>query len=95
MALISKPDLLFTDYRWNAYPSDDPRVTGKPDNTLLNRHEGYEVLYFINKFCETHGLKQKASGTKIEKMLRNHLPGNIRSQQEIAKWVANSWKSFQ
>jgi hypothetical protein len=93
MALISKADLFYKDYKWTAYPTDDPRITGKPDSTLLNRHEGYEVLYFLNKFAEKHGLKEKASATKAEKMIRIELPSTSRSQENVAKWLVENWKT--
>lgn len=90
MALISKADLFYKDYKWTAYPTDDPRITGKPDSTFLNRHEGYEVLYFINKFAEKYGFKEKASATKTEKMIRNELPTTTRSQENVAKWLVDN-----
>jgi hypothetical protein len=34
----------------------DARVSGPPDDLLLSRKEGYEVLYFISKFCQLHKL---------------------------------------
>lgn len=93
MALISRADLYYNDYKWTAYPTDDPRVTGKPDSTLLNRHEGYEVLYFINKFAENHNLKEKASAAKMEKMIRNELPSTTRSQENVMSWIVDNWKT--
>lgn len=92
MGVISKSDLFYTDYSWTAVAGDDPKVTGKPDSTFLNRNEGYEVLYFINKFMEMYDLKNKSTATKIEKMIRNELPGDIRSQENVKKWVAMNWE---
>lgn len=93
MELISRADLYYKDYKWTAYPNDDPRVTGKPDSTFLNRHEGYEILYFINKFVESYGLKEKSIATKTEKMIRNELPSTTRSQENVVKWIVDNWKS--
>lgn len=91
MALMAKSDLYYTDYKWTAYGGDDPKITGKPDNTLFNRHEGYEVLYLINSFSEKHAFKQKEYGTKIEKMIRNELPSDIRGQEKVVSWIENNW----
>ncbi|MDQ1299065.1 MAG: hypothetical protein QG558_1604 [Campylobacterota bacterium] len=44
MGLITKNDLIYKDYSWTAISGDNPKVTGEPDSTLFNRHEGYEVL---------------------------------------------------
>tara|TARA_R110002124_G_scaffold17532_3_gene73502 strand:- start:384161 stop:384451 length:291 start_codon:yes stop_codon:yes gene_type:complete len=93
MGLISKNDLYYKDYSWTAVKGDDPTVSGEPDSSLLSRKEGYEVLYFINKFCEIHKLKQKASAIKVEKMIRNEVPGNQRSQENVRKWLFDNWKN--
>jgi len=91
MPLLSKADLVGT-YSWTAIKGDDPRVSGPPDSTLLNRHEGYEVLYFINKLAEIHNLAQKASGLKIEKMLKS-VPSDQRSQEHVKAWIEANWSS--
>ena len=83
--------MVYTDYQWTAYPNDDPKVTGNPDSTLLNRSEGYEVLYFINAFAEKHGFLKKTSGNALEKMIREDLPSDIRSQEGIMMWIEENW----
>ncbi|MFZ4455479.1 MAG: hypothetical protein ACOYOT_04590 [Bacteroidales bacterium] len=93
MVVISKEDLYYKDYSWSVYANDDSHVTGQPDSTLLNRKEGYEIVYFINKFCEIYKFEQKASAQKVEKMIRNEVPENIRSQTNIKEWIATNWKN--
>lgn len=93
MALLNKSDLKY-EYVWTTYQDDDPRITGKPDSTLLNREEGYEMLYFINKFAKLYNLKKKASGLKIEEMIKSRLPSNIRSQEKIKTWIYDNWKKY-
>jgi hypothetical protein len=99
MPTISKEDLLYKDYSWTALRHDDPRVTGDPDATLLNRREGYEVLHFINRFCERHTWNpsppSKASALKVERLIRQHLPGTIRSRESIDKWLVENWGKYQ
>jgi hypothetical protein len=70
MALFKKSDMQFKDYQWTAYPNDNPKVTGKPDSTRFNRHEGYEVLYLINALAEEWNFKNVDSCLKMEKMIR-------------------------
>lgn len=91
MALVTASDLYYKDYSWTTYKSDDPKITGEPDSTLLNRKEGYEMLYFINKFAEIHSLKNKSSATKIERMIQEEVPGSVRSQEAIKSWIENNW----
>ncbi|WP_339649769.1 hypothetical protein [Halopseudomonas pelagia] len=93
MPLLSKSDLKYT-YSWTAIAPDDPQVTGTPDSVLLNRNEGYEVLAFINRFAETREFKYKASGTKVERLIKEHLPGDIRSHKNVSKWLADNWKKY-
>lgn len=90
MALLTSKDLQYS-YSWTAYRGDNPKVTGNPDNTLLNRKEGYEILYFINKLASIWNLNHKSSGTKMEKMIQEKVPGNIRSQKNIKQWISDHW----
>lgn len=94
MDLLQKGDLHFTDYSWTAIKGDDPRITGEPDSTLFNRHEGYEMLYMINKLAERYGWTFKHIGQKAERMLHQHLPGDIRSQSNVVLWLERNWASF-
>jgi hypothetical protein len=93
MTLLQKSDLQF-QYSWTVIPPDSPRITGKPDSTLLNRGEGYEMLSFINNFAVSHGLKQKTSGLKTERLTKKHLPGDIRSRANIQKWLVDNWDKY-
>ena len=93
MNLLNKSDLIYS-YSWTVYGNDDPKVSGFSDNTLFNRKEGYEVLYLINKIADENGLTQKSSGTKMEKMIHNHLPGNIRSQENVKNWIINNLNNY-
>jgi hypothetical protein len=93
MGLISKSNLQY-NYSWTAIAGDNPKVTGEPDSTLFNRNEGYEVLYLINKLAELWSFKQKASCLKLEKMIKHHLPSDVRSQINVKKWLADNWENY-
>lgn len=90
MALLDRGDLKYT-YSWTAIAPDDPRATGRPDSTLLNRGEGYEVLPFINRLAEEQGWKQKASGLRVEKMIHDDLPSDQRSHAHVKEWILAHW----
>ena len=92
MNAITKEDLYYTNYFWTVLSGDNPKITGEPDSTLLNRQEGYEVLYFINKFAEINELKLKKSVTKVERMIQEEVPGDIRSQRKIMEWIERNWE---
>ncbi len=86
MAYFTKEDLFYKDYDWKAKEEDDnPGITGFPDNIRLARHEGYEVLYFINKIARENNWSStdKAGGHKLEKMLRNAVPTDMVDRKAI------------
>lgn len=88
--VFSKGDLFYEDYKWTAYPSDDPKVTGKPDSTYLNRGEGYEMVYFIDRYMKSKDWKHKDIGQSIEKFLRKSKSGS----QSHADWIKELNKDF-
>lgn len=94
MALFNKSDMQYNDYQWTAYPNDNPRVTGKPDSTRFNRHEGYEVLYLINALAELWQFKLVNSCIKMEKMINKKLPSDIIMQTDVKEWISNNWKKY-
>ncbi|KAF9659299.1 hypothetical protein HBA12_03365 [Tenacibaculum mesophilum] len=93
MGVITAKDLRYS-YSWTAIPSDNPKETGSPDNKLLNRDEGYEMLYFINNFCVLTNLTTKDDALKTETMIKEHLPSNIRSQANVRAWLVENWKKY-
>jgi hypothetical protein len=93
MSVITKGDLKET-YSWTAIKGDDPKVSGEPDSTLFSRHEGYEVIYLINKFCEKHQLVAKTDALKAEYMIKNGLPSTTRKQTDVMEWLASNWTKY-
>jgi hypothetical protein len=93
MGLLTYGDLQFS-YSYTATANDNPKLRGEPDKSLFNRREKYEVLYLINKFAEKHNLKQKTSGHKAEKLIREYLPSEIRSQEHVVQWLENNWNKY-
>lgn len=87
MANFKKSDLKL-NYSWTASAeSDNAKITGFPDNVLLDRHEGYEVLPFLNKYLTDKGLTSQTTLNKLESALRDTLPGTIRSHANVRKWL--------
>lgn len=88
MTHVTRQDLKF-EYQWSAIPPDDAKATGAPDNVLLNRREGYEVLAFLNKTS-----KSKDGALKAERLIRNHLPGDVRSRKNVLDWLIANWSNY-
>lgn len=93
MAIFTKSDLLKTTYTWSADKGDNPKLKGEPDSSLLNRSEGYEVLYMINKIMTSRGLSAVSSGQKIEKII-HATPSNLHSQVNVKTWIDNNWDRY-
>lgn len=89
MTHVTKSDLRFT-YSWSAIPPDDARATGAPDSVLLNRHEGYEVLAFLNRTSSSKG-----GALKAERMIHMYLPGDVRSRKNVLDWLIANWSNYQ
>jgi hypothetical protein len=92
---ITASDLQYK-YATSVIPPDDPRRTGKPDSTLLNRGEQYEMLDFLNRFATntsyTGGAKfGKAEALKAERMIHAALPGTLRSHAHVTEWLRTNW----
>ncbi len=90
MSLFSRSDLKYT-YSWTAVPPDDPRRWGAPASSELNRSEGYEMLDFINTIADLAGITRKEAGWKIERMIRDHLPEEIRQRERVMNWITVNW----
>jgi hypothetical protein len=91
MTLFKKSDLKYEDYSWKAKTGDNPKLTGSPDNDLLNRTEGYEMLDFINVLMKEFKFEKIASGQKIERLIREEVPANIHSRKKIKAWINENW----
>lgn len=89
---FTKSDLQYK-YSWVHTKEDNPKLKGEPDHNLLNRSEGYEVLYMIKKLMAGWELKNVASGHKIEKMIKEH-PANLRSQAHVKEWIRTNWNRY-
>lgn len=95
---FTKNDMYYADYTWTTkYTNDDPKITGEPDSTLLARKEGWEMLYFVNKLAEKWGWKTPVSVRhyqKIERAVREYVPGDVRSQENIKTWIEQNHTNF-
>lgn len=94
MAKFNKSDMVYNDYSWTAVKGDDPRISGEPDSTLFSRKEGYEVLYMINKCMDKWSWNGTSNGQKIERVIRLHLPSDVRGQKSVYDWLSANVNKF-
>lgn len=90
MTLLAKSDLKFT-YSWTAVKPDNPKITGEPDSAELNRHEGYEILDFLNRLATASSWTTKDPALKAERLIHDKLPANVRSRQHVWQWLVDHW----
>lgn len=84
-------------YKWTAKAAhDNPYYTKGVDHSELNRTEGYEVLYFINHFCDKHVSKPVYLETylKVEKMIKDKVPAIVKTHKKVADWIIQNWEQF-
>jgi len=95
MSIVERADLKFADqYRWTALPDDDPKLTGEPYSTPFNRKEGFEVLALINRFMAKYKFRQKTSGLKVERLIKEHLPIALKTQRHVEDWLVANWEEY-
>jgi hypothetical protein len=85
MANFSKSALKY-QYSW-ARTERDSKETGFPDNVLLNRSEGYEILYFLNKYMTERGLTSIEDFHTLEKRINQNVPSHYHSHAKIKQWL--------
>ena len=60
-------------------------------NTL--RKEGYEVRLMIQKICNTFGFTTEEDVKRVETVIANELPGNVRSQENVYNWLVEYFET--
>lgn len=92
-----RSQMVFYDYKWTAKAgNDNPRFIGAQERSMLNRSEGYEMLWFINSLAKTWGWTsdQLASYQNLERIIRENVPSEIRTHDGIRQWIANRYESI-
>jgi hypothetical protein len=90
-------DLLFKDYKWQAKADhDNPKIIGGNDHNQLNRTEGYEMLYYIKSLGTTWKWPETeiAAGQRLEKIIKEVVPTNIRTHSAIKEWISEHYKTI-
>ncbi len=85
-----------TDYKWTAKADhDNPKFIGAQEHSMLNRTEGYEILYFINSLAKTWNWGENLSSRQhLEKIIREKVPSDIRTHTKIKEWIAANYKTI-
>lgn len=79
-------------YSWTARGGDDP-TKRRADAIMFNRKEGYEVRLMIQKICNTFGFTSEEDVKRVEAVIANELPGNVRSQENVYNWLVDYFET--
>ncbi len=79
-------------YSWRAIAGDDPKKR-RADAVMFNRKEGYEVRLMIQKICNTFGFTTVDEVKRVEAVIANELPGNVRSQENVYNWLVEYFET--
>ena len=79
-------------YSWQAAGGDDP-TKRRADAIMFNRKEGYEVRLMIQKICNTFGFTTEEDVKRVEQVIANELPGNVRSQENVYNWLVEYFET--
>ena len=60
---------------------------------MFNRKEGYEVRLMIQKICNTFGFETVEDVKRVESVIANDLPGNVRSQENVYNWLVEYFET--
>lgn len=88
--------MVYKDYKWLAKADhDNPEFIGAQEASMLNRDEGYEMLYFINSLALTWKWNDSlASRQKLERIIKEEVPSNIRTHSGIKNWIEQNYKEI-
>ncbi len=92
METFTQDDLIY-HYQWSKYQPNDPRISGAPDSTVFNKHEGQETLYIINILADHLAWDVRGFGKKVEQLIHYQLPGGIVRQDETIQWIKDNWRN--
>lgn len=77
---------------WTTTETRSKSINGFPDNVLFNWKEGYEVLYFINRYMEYRGWNSELTFQKIESTIKTRLPFTAKTHNDVMVWLDSNFK---
>lgn len=89
---LKKSDLKYA-YR-GLSEAGDPLQMAEPDVAVLNRHEWFEMLYFVNKFANINGKSSPSVARHTEKLIHENVPSDVRGHEGVKQWLLDHWKFY-
>ncbi|RZL05610.1 MAG: hypothetical protein EOO89_26035 [Pedobacter sp.] len=70
------------DYTWER-DNGDGEYIGPLDRDKVDKDEGYEVVHFIERLMDKHGLKSLSSQKRIENALQSENLSSVQSREKL------------
>ncbi len=86
MANFTMTDLK-QEYFWESQEDTEKLIDGFPADRILNCTQGYEVLYFLNRYMDHAGWVTLVSFNNIERLLKTRLPFGKRTHKDVKEWL--------
>jgi hypothetical protein len=83
---FTKEHLLNNHYNWSAKTPHNA-VPETPDRRFFDRQNGNQILYIINFFGHSVGNLTIVDGQRIEALISNELPGQLKSEIAVFNWL--------
>ncbi len=88
MGLVKRKDLNFErQYNWNPLQGENYEKSFFPNDAILNRREGYEVLSVVNTVLKKLKTRRKSVGLEVERLIQEDMPKFIRNRMNAITWL--------
>ncbi|WP_441001147.1 hypothetical protein [Fodinibius sp. SL11] len=87
---ISRKDLESIEghyFQWESGPYDDETVRNGKDGNNLNKRQGYEVLSYVNDYCNQSVIIKKDDRLAVARKILNDAPSDVSTFDEYDKWL--------
>ena len=89
--IFRKDDMHGMHYKWNKNVASKTVYAGEPSRRLFDRFNGDQVLYLVNFYCSVFPEGFTLRRARIaEWEITHHLPGEIKSELSVFKWLNES-----
>lgn len=92
-----RSQMVYDDYKWTSKADhDNPKFIGAQESAMLNRSEGYEMLWFINSLAKTWGWADNSTSScqHLERIIRTEVPSSTRTHSGIKDWIAAKYSTI-
>jgi hypothetical protein len=87
---FTKEHLVNGHYDWSLAIANKS-ILNTPDRRFFDRRNGNQILFIINFFGYAVGNLTIAEGQRIEDLILNHLPSQLKSEISVFNWLRGKY----